>query len=141
MTSNATLAIQSLATLLSPLAEGPVRIGRAALETTSAKLPAITIWSKSDTPTGNNDPVEFPVEFTRSLVIECKALAEDDYHETLDGMLSDVRKAIQFTPSNPDILGGYAIRLKINESQFFAPTAEVDSAVVQIPIEFDYVEI
>ncbi len=135
--SDATLAIANLAEKLRAIA--PVRIGRPALETTSATyLPVITIWSVSDTVAADQG-YGAAMLYTRSLTLEATITANNLYHETLDELLSGIRAAIS-QKAGQQILGGYATALRQSEARFFAPEPNGNAALLQLTIEFDYLE-
>lgn len=132
--SDIKLARAELAALLSSIA--PVRMGRAALETTSAPLPVITLWSTGDTPT---DLTSGSVaEYTRTLTLEYKTTASEDYDDALDDALSDLRAAlfigIGATPLD------HATRIQETSARFFAPADGSAIAVLQLTLELTYLE-
>ena len=135
--SDATLALADLATKLAAVA--PVRAGRAALETTSADLPVITIWSTEDRPMEDPD-YGYPVEFTRSATIECKVAATATYHTALDTTLTAIRQVLRTEILSGAPLGGYATALRQNGARFFAPAEGSEIAVLQVVIELDWLE-
>lgn len=135
--SDATLALAALATKLRPVAA--VRTGRAALETTSAELPVITIWSTDDRP-AEDQGYGYALQFTRAVTIECKLAATSAYHDALDTILTAVRRALREDLMSGSPLSGYATALRQNAARFFAPADGSDIAVVQVTLEFDYLE-
>ena len=135
--SDATLALAALATKLQTVAA--VRTGRAALETTSADLPVITIWSIEDRP-ANDQGYGYALQFTRAVTIECKLAATSAYHDALDTILTAVRRALREDLMSGSPLSGYATALRQNAARFFAPADGSDIAVVQVTLEFDYLE-
>jgi len=135
--SDASLAIAALETALAAVA--PVRTGRAALETTSAVLPVITIWSTDDRPSA--DPGYWSVmQYTRTVVIEAKAAATETYHTALDDVLTGIRRALQTSPNHPKLLSGYATALRQTGVRFFAPADNGAVAILQLTLEIDYLE-
>lgn len=135
--SDATLALADLATKLKTVAA--VRTGRAALETTSADLPVITIWSTEDRP-AEDQGYGYALQFTRAVTIECKQAATSAYHDALDTILTAVRRALRDDLMSGSPLSGYATALRQNAARFFAPADGSDIAVVQVTLEFDYLE-
>jgi len=135
--SDASLAIAALETALAAVA--PVRTGRAALETTSATLPVITLWSTNDHPVTDNSSYG-PLLYTRTLVIEVKIAATESYHSDLDDALTGIRRALQTSPGNPFPLSGYAKILRQTGVRFFAPADNSETAVLQLTLEIDYLE-
>lgn len=135
--SNATLAIADLATKLAAVA--PVRTGRAALETTSAALPVITIWSTSDRP-ADEQGYGYALQYTRSVIIECQIAASAAYHDALDTVLTGIRRALQQDWRNVSPLSGHATSLRQNTASFYIPADNSTVAVVQVALEFDYLE-
>jgi len=135
--SNATLALADLATSLTAVA--PVLTGRAALETTSADLPVITIWSTDDRP-AEDQGYGYALQFTRAVTIECKLAATSAYHDALDTILTAVRRALREDLMSGSPLSGYATALRQNAARFFAPADGSEIAVVQVTLEFDYLE-
>jgi len=135
--SNATLALADLATSLTAVA--PVLTGRAALETTSADLPIITLWSTDDRPMEDPD-YGYPVEFTRTATIECKIAATATYHAVLDTTLTAIRQVLKTEILSGAPLGGYATALRQNGARFFAPAEGSEIAVLQVAIELDWLE-
>jgi hypothetical protein len=112
------------------------RTGRTALETTSATLPVITLYSTGDTSAADQDYSD--LTFTRRLTIEAKIAATATYDSTLDDALAAIRAVI-----NPDALtgewwGGNALRVQETNAAFFAPAPNSNEAVLQINLEFDY---
>ncbi len=128
-----TEALSALALKLAAVA--PVRTGRGALETTSAALPVITVWSRSDALAAEQD-YDYPT-YARSAVIEYKASAGDDYQPALDAALVAIRAALE-----PDAdgrwLGGSALMLRQEGATFSHPVDGGDAAVIQISITLDY---
>ena len=135
--SDATLAIAALKTALQSVAT--VLTGRAALETTSATLPVITIWSTSDQPAAEQG-YGYALQYTRSVTIEYKATAGAGFHDDLDTALSAIRRALKNELTDGSPLSGYATALRQNTATFFAPADNSAIAVVQITLEFDYLE-
>lgn len=135
--SDATLALADLATKLAVVAS--VRTGRAALETTSADLPVITIWSTDDRP-AEDQGYGYAVQFTRSVTIECKQAATSAYHDALDTTLTAIRRVLRDDLMSGSPLSGYATALRQNAARFFAPAEGSGIAVVQVTLEFDYLE-
>jgi|GEM_PF-1371058 len=135
--SDATLALADLATKLATVAT--VRAGRAALETTSVDLPVITIWSTDDRP-ADDQGYGYAVQFTRALTIECKLDATATYHDALDTVLTAIRRVLQEDLMSGSPLSGYATALRQNAARFFAPAEGSGIAVVQVTLEFDYLE-
>ena len=135
--SNATLALEDLATQLATVA--PVRTGRAALETTSADLPIITLWSTDDRPMEDPD-YGYPLEFTRTATIECKIAATATYHTALETTLTAIRQVLKTELLSGAPLGGYATALRQNGARFFAPGEGSEIAVLQVAIELDWLE-
>ena len=135
--SDASLAIAALATAVTAVA--PVRTGRAALETTSATLPVITIWSTDDRPATDNSGYG-PLLYTRTLVVEVKTAATESYHSGLDDALTGIRRALQTSPGNPFPLDGYAKGLRQTAVRFFAPADNGAIAAMQVTLEIDYLE-
>ena len=135
--SDATLALADLAAKLAVVA--PVRAGRAALETTSADLPVITIWSTEDRPMEDPD-YGYPVEFTRAATIECKIAATATYHIALDTKLTEIRQVLRTEILSGAPLGGYATAIRQNGARFFAPAEGSEIAVLQVVIELDWLE-
>lgn len=112
------------------------RTGRSALETTSATLPVITIYSTGDARAADQDYSD--LTFTRRLTVEVKIAATSTYDDTLDDALAAIRAVIQ-----PDTLtgawwGGNALRVEETNAAFFAPAPNSNEAVLQINLEFDY---
>lgn len=135
--SDATLAIANLAEKLRAIA--PVRIGRPALETTSATyLPVITIWSVSDSVAADQG-YGSAMLYTRSIILEVTVTANNLYHETLDEVLAAIRAAIA-QKVGQQVLGGYATALRQSDVRFFAPETNGSAALLQLTIEFDYLE-
>jgi len=135
--SDATLALADLAAKLAVVA--PVRAGRAALETTSADLPVITIWSTEDRP-ADDQGYGYAMQFTRAVTIESKQSATATYHDALDTVLTAIRRALREDMMSGSPLSGYATALRQNAARFFAPADGSEIAVVQVTLEFDYLE-
>ena len=133
--SDASLAMADLATKLGTVAT--VRVGLAATETTSATLPVITLWSTNDA------PVEAAQgrghEYTRTVVIEYKAAAST-FCDGLDTALTAIRNAIKTELVSSISLSGYANQLRQTGARFFSPADNSDIAIVQVTLEFDYLE-
>ncbi len=132
--SDILLARAELAALLTPIA--PVRTGRAALETTSADLPVITLWSTGDTPT--NQTAAHLAEQTRALVLEYKAPATDAYDDDLDNALHAIRASLRRQIGIPSL--PHATDLQETSVRFFAPADGSGSAVLQINFNVNYLE-
>ncbi len=135
--SDATAAITALALKLSAVAS--VRVGRAALETTSATMPVITLWSTQDQPAADQG-YGYAMQFTRTVMLEYKSSAADGFNEDLDAALSAIRLALKNELMDGSPLSGYAIALRQNGANFFAPADNGDIAIVQMTLEFDYLE-
>ncbi len=135
--SDATLALADLAAKLAVVA--PVRAGRAALETTSADLPVITIWSTEDRH-ADDQGYGYAMQFTRAVTIESKQSATATYHDALDTVLTAIRRALREDMMSGSPLSGYATALRQNAARFFAPADGSEIAVVQVTLEFDYLE-
>jgi hypothetical protein len=138
MSSNIALARAELAALLTPIA--PVKTGRAALETTSATLPVITIWDISESPAqaqGFATP-----QYTRQVTAEYKATASAAYDADMDDVLHRIRAALKPTLGEPVLTHATAIRE--TAVRFYAPaTNEAGAssiASLQISFEIDYLE-
>lgn len=136
--SDIALARAELVARLTPMA--PVRTGRAALETTSAALPVIVLWSTGDSPAadqGYGAPL-----YTRQLTLEYKTSASAAYDDDLDAALSAVRAALK--PVLGESLLPHAIALRETSARFYAPdisdTGVSRIAVLQITFEIDYLE-
>lgn len=135
--SDAALARQELAALLTAIA--PVRTGRAALETTSATLPVITLWNTGETQA--TDQGYGAPAYTRSLTLEYKATASAAYDDALDTVLRAIRLALK-----PPLGGSpltHALALRETSVRFFAPDLSQggsEIAVLQITFEIDYLE-
>lgn len=135
--SDATLALADLAAKLATVA--PVRTGRAALETTSATLPVITLWSTDDRP-ADDQGYGYAMQYTRSVTMECKLTATTAYHDALDTVLTAIRQALRADLHGGSPLSGYATVLRQNAARFFAPADGSEIAVVQVTLDFDYLE-
>ena len=133
--SDASLAITDLAKKLATVAT--VRVGLAATETTSAALPVITIWSTNDAPVDANQGRGH--EYTRTVVLEYKAAA-DKFGDGLDTALTAIRNAIKTELVSSISLSGYANQLRQTGARFFSPADNSDIAIVQVTLEFDYLE-
>ena len=133
--SNITLAIAALATALGAVAT--VRTGRAALETTSATLPVITLVSLSDGRATDQDYDAWT--YTRRAVIEYKVAATATYPTTLDTALQAIR-AVLVPAIDGTWLGGYALALRDAGVTFLHPEPNGTDAALQISIEIDYSE-
>lgn len=133
--SDASLAMADLATKLASVAT--VRTGLTATETTSATLPVITLWSINDAPVDGNQGRGH--EYTRTLVIEYKAVASS-FGDGLDTALTAVRNALKTELVSSISLSGYANRLRQTGARFFVPADNSDIAIVQVTLEFDYLE-
>jgi len=114
----------------------PTLTGRAALETTSATLPVITLYSTSDARAVDQDYGE--LIFTRRMVIEVKIIAVAAYDSVLEDVLSMIRAAINQDTLTGEWWGGNALRVQETSSAFFAPALNSNEAVLQINLEFDY---
>lgn len=131
---SAKAAIAALKTQLATVAT--VLAGRAALETTSATLPVITIYSTGDARATDQDYSD--LTFTRRVTVETKIAATSAYDETLDDTLALIRAAIQPDTLTGEWWGGNALRVQETNAAFFAPAPNSNEAVLQISLEFDY---
>lgn len=138
MSGNATLAIRSLVTKLATV--GTVRTGRSALETTSADLPIITLRSLGDAPA--TEQVYDDASHTRRVGIEylIDVGAVAAFHEVMDDALLAIRAVIIPDISTGAWLGGYALMVRHTGVQFIYPADNGGVAVLQITLEFDYLE-
>jgi hypothetical protein len=134
--SDITSALQALATLLKPIA--PVRTGRAALETTSADLPVITLTSLSDT-RSSEQTYDAGWSYTRRAIIEYRLTALDDYPDAMDSAAQAIRAALV-----PDAVGqwldNHADSLRETAVTFLHPEPHGTDAALQIIIDIDYSE-
>jgi len=110
--------------------------GRTALETTSATLPVITIYSTGDTLATDQDYSD--LTFTRRLTIEAKIAATATYDSALDDVLTAIRAVINQDTLTGEWWGGNALRVQETSAAFFAPSPNSNEAVLQINLEFDY---
>lgn len=136
--SNITLARAELAALLASIA--PVRIGRAALETTSADFPIITLFSTGETVSGDQEYGD-DVTYIRTLTIEYKATASTTYDDDLDGVLSSMRAKLKSSDGNHVI--PHALNVRDTGARFIVPDFSRGGsaiAVLQINIEIEYVD-
>lgn len=136
--SDATLALAELVEKLA--AVGTVRVGRAALETTTADLSGgqriVSVWSTEDRPAA--DQVYGTPAYTRSVTVEVKVAAGNAYGDTLDTVLSAVRHALK--PGIEYLPLQVALDLRERGAQFFAPAGHGEAAVVTLQYEIDYLE-
>ncbi len=134
---SASAAIAALKVLLGTVAT--VRTGRDALETTSATLPVITLYSINDSRATVQEYDE--LIFTRQMIVEYKTAATATYDTALDTALAALRAVIQpdggAAPAG-QWLGGNALRLEETGAQFLPPTPNSNEAVLQVTLEFDY---
>lgn len=133
---SATLALADLETKLGTLAT--TRVGRAALETTSATLPVITLVSLRDT-LAAEQLYDATAIYTRQAVIEYKCAATSTYHETLNTALTAIR-ALLGADAGDAWLGGNALGLRETGATFYHPAGNGADAAIQVAIEFDYIE-
>lgn len=112
------------------------RTGRAALETTSATLPVITVYSTGDARAADQDYSD--LTFTRRLAIEVKIAATATYDSVLDDALAAIRAVIDQDALTGAWWGGNALRVQETSAAFFAPAPNSNEAVLQINLEFDY---
>ena len=132
--SDATLAIADLANKLAVV--GEVRVGRAALETTTAVLPVVSIWSTEDRPAA--DQSYCAPAYTRALTVEVKIKADAAFGDALDGVLTALRAALKPVIGQPPLQG--ALALREIAARFYAPADNGDVAVVTVQFELDYLE-
>ena len=130
-----TSALAELATALTPIA--PVLTGRAALETTSPALPAITLISLTDGRAGEQDYDTWA--YTRRAVIEYKLAATATYPARMDAALQAIR-ALLVPAATGAWLGGHARDLRETGVTFLHPEPHGTDAALQISIEIDYSE-
>jgi len=114
----------------------PTLTGRPALETTSATLPVLTIYSTGDARAADQDYDD--LTFTRRLTVECKIAATATYDDVLDDALTALRAAIQPDAADGEWWGGNALRVQETSIAFFAPAPNSNEAVLQMNLEFDY---
>lgn len=112
------------------------RTGRAALETTSATLPVITVYSTGDSRAADQDYSD--LTFTRRLTIEVKIAATATYDSVLDDALAAIRAVIDQDALTGAWWGGNALRVQETSAAFFAPAPNSNEAFLQINLEFDY---
>lgn len=135
--SDATLARQTLIGLLQTVV-ADVRSERAALETTSAELPVMTVFTQSDDPVSDELPGRY--RYTRSVIVELKIAASADYETQLDTYLAAIRKALYPKPRSM-ILGGYAHKITVGSARIVAPGPQDQTAILQLQISYDYREL
>ncbi len=114
----------------------PTQTGRAALETTSATLPVLTLYSTGDGFASEQDYSD--QTFTRRVTLELKVAATALYDETLDDALAALRAVIQPDAVTGAWWGGQALRVQETSAAFFAPAPNSNEAVLQMTLEFDY---
>jgi len=138
MSNNATLAIRDLVTKLGTV--GTVRTGRAALETTSADLPVMTVRSLGDDPAA--EQIYDDRSYTRRVGIEAliNVSATAAYHEALDDRLQAIRAVIIPDAVTRLWLGGYALNVRETGSNLLHPDDNSGMAAVQVTLEFDYLD-
>jgi len=130
-----TSAMAALATALGAVAT--VRVGRAALETTSATLPIITLVSLSDARASDQDYDTWT--YTRRAAIEYKLAATATYPATMDTALKAIRALL--VPAATGLwLGGHARDLRETGVTFYHPEPHGTDAALQISIDIDYSE-
>ena len=112
------------------------RTGRAALETTSATLPVITVYSTGDSRAADQDYSD--LTFTRRLTIEVKIAATATYDSVLDDALAAIRAVIDQDALTGAWWGGNSLRVQETNAAFFAPAPNSNEAFLQINLEFDY---
>ena len=130
-----TAAMTALATALGAVAT--VRTGRAALETTSATLPVITLVSLNDGRAGDQDYDTWT--YTRRAVIEYKVAAATTYPATMDTALKAIR-ALLVPAATGAWLGGHARDVRETGVTFYHPEPHGTDAALQISIDIDYSE-
>lgn len=137
--SDIALARAELVALLTPIA--PVRTGRNALETTSAPLPVIVLWSNEDRPVEQQEQGYMASAYTRPINLEYQCTASAAYDDDLDAVLRSVRLALK-----PRIGGSplpHAVAVRETGARFPAPALSQGGsviAVLQINLEIDYLE-
>jgi hypothetical protein len=125
----------ALATALGTVAT--VRTGRAALETTSATLPIITLVSLSDARASEQDYDTWT--YTRRAAIEYKLAAAAAYPATMDTALKAIRALL--VPAATGLwLGGHARDVREAGVTFYHPEPHGTDAALQISIDIDYSE-
>lgn len=137
MSSDCALARAELAAKLASIA--PVRLGRAALETTSAALPVWTIWSTGDQ-LAEDQGFAAP-HYRRRLTAEYKMAATATYDDALDAVLRSMRRALR--PSVGEPVLPHATALQETAVRFYAPDLTVQGgaeAVLQVDFELGYLE-
>ncbi len=110
--------------------------GRPALETTSATLPVITVYSTGDSRAADQDYSD--LTFTRRLTIEVKIAATATYDSVLDDALAAIRAVIDQDALTGAWWGGNSLRVQETNAAFFAPAPNSNEAFLQINLEFDY---
>lgn len=134
--SDATLARQTLVGILQTVV-ATVRSESAALETTSADLPVLTVFTQSDEPASDASPGSY--RYTRTLVAELKIAATADYETQLDTYLAAIRKALYPKPRSL-ILEGHAHKLTVGAARLLEPKPQDRTAILQLQISYDYRE-
>jgi hypothetical protein len=133
--SKITSAMAALATALGAVAT--VRVGRAALETTSATLPIITLVSLGDARASEQDYDTWT--YTRRAAIEYKLAATGTYPATMDTALKAIRALL--VPAATGLwLGGHARDVRETGVTFYHPEPHGTDAALQISIDIDYSE-
>lgn len=128
-----TAALSALATKLAAVA--PVRTGRAALETTSATLPVLTLLSQTDLPAV--EQMYGAPAYTRRLIAEYKCTADDQYPAQWNVALTALRAALA-PDADGQWLGGHALDLRASSASFFHPADNGTDCYLQLGIEIDY---
>jgi hypothetical protein len=134
--SKITAAMAALKTALETVAA--VRVGRAALETTSATLPIITVVSLNDGLAPDQD-YDDPT-YTRRAIVEYKLAATATYPAAMDTALQAIRAVLVQSAVNGQWLGGHAVNLRAGGVAFRDPEPNGADAAFQVNIEIDYSE-
>lgn len=139
--SNITLARAELAALLASVA--PVRTGLAALETTSADLPVITIGSNSGDTVSPDQDYGDSVAYDRVLTVEYKAHASATYSDDLDDVLSAIREKLKSPDGDPAIPHARNVRVtgsRVIDPSFSRGGSSPPIAVLQVIVEIEYLD-
>lgn len=132
--SDASLALADLASKLAGV--GEVRTGLAVLETTSADLPVVSIWSTEDRPSAEQNYCA--PAYTRAFTVEVKLLADDAFGDAMDSVLTAIRTALKPVIGQSPLSS--ALALRETSARFYAPADNGNVAVVTVQYELDYLE-
>lgn len=103
-------------------------------------LPLIAMLSSTDGDEEEDTPANVPMqEYQRVVIVEGWVEATDDYEDSLDSLLFDIRKALIYPVGGP-LLGGHVTQMDVGQAIFVEPARYGRYAMVQLPLTLTHIQ-